>query len=130
MRHHLGLETELEATTGWLDTHPATRDRLASVAREAEPGMFTLDAPASALFGDLEGLRRAATLAEYRDMIGSSIDGAAILPVTALLDEAEGDREEVERLARFNHGCSRAACRVRLIASEIAASDEPDADTC
>jgi Zn-dependent protease with chaperone function len=114
----------LETTTGWFDTHPALRDRLASVAREAESGAITLNAPASALFSDLEGLCKAATLAEYRDMLGFSINRAVVVPVTELLDEVEGDHRASERLARFTQGCPLVACHVTLSPPVASTSSE------
>jgi Zn-dependent protease with chaperone function len=115
----------LGATTGRFDTHPALRDRLASVAREAEPGAITLDAPASALFSDLEGLCRAATLVEYHDMFGFAMKSAAVVPVAELLYEVEGDCVASERLARFTQGCPLASCRVTFGPPAGAASEEP-----
>jgi Zn-dependent protease with chaperone function len=118
-------QKELETTTGRLDTHPALRDRLASVARDAEPGTITLDAPASALFSDLAELCRAATRAEYHDMLGFMMKSALVVPVAELLYEVEGDRGAAERIARFTQGCPLAACRVTLGPPEAAAPDVP-----
>jgi len=113
----------MQVTTGRFDTHPALRDRLASVAREAEPGVFTLDAPAAAPFSDLDGLCRAATLAAYNDELDFGIKSARFFPVAELLYELEGDPEASERLARYAHGCPLAACRVNVSPSDIAAAD-------
>jgi Zn-dependent protease with chaperone function len=83
------IRQSLEAEkTGWFDTHPAHGDRLASVARDAVPGVMTLDAPASVLFNDLEGLCQRATLAEYRDAIGDAVQSSALLPVAELLNRS------------------------------------------
>jgi Zn-dependent protease with chaperone function len=117
-------EQALQATTGRFDTHPSLRDRLASVAREAEAGAFAPDAPATALFGDLDGLCRAATLAEYQATLSFAFQSARILPVAELLYEVEGDRASSKRLARFTQGCPLAACHLDVSPSDIAAPDE------
>ncbi len=113
----------MRATTGRCDTHPALRDRLASVAREPEPGVFTLDAPATTPFNDLNGLCRAATIAAYNDALDFAIKSARFFPVAELMYELEGDPKASERLARFAHGCPLSACRVNVSPSDIAASD-------
>jgi len=113
----------MQVTTGRFDTHPALRDRLASVAREAEPGVFTLDASATAPFSDIDGLCRAATLAAYNDALDFAIKRARFFPVAELMYEVEGDPEASERLARFAQGCPLAVCRVNLSPSDIAVSD-------
>jgi Zn-dependent protease with chaperone function len=116
-------KTAMEATTGRFDTHPALRDRLASVAREAEPGAITLDAPASALFRDIEGLCKAATLAQYHDLLGFSIKNAVLIPVAELLNEYASDRGASERLARFTQGCPVAVCGLKLCPPDPATPD-------
>jgi Zn-dependent protease with chaperone function len=122
---HEIVVSAMQATTGRFDTHPALRDRIASATREAEPGAFQIEAPASVLFSDLDGLCRAATLAIYKDGIGLALSRALIVPVADLLSELEGDHSASERLARFGQGCPIAACRVLVGPSEIATPDGP-----
>jgi Zn-dependent protease with chaperone function len=117
------VERAMQAPTGRLDTHPALRDRLASVAKEAEPGAFRVDAPASILFSDLEGLCRAATLVTYRTAIGPAFSRALIVPVADLLLEVEGDPAAYGRMARFAQGCPITACRMAVGPSDIIAPD-------
>lgn len=95
----------MEAVTGRLDTHPAPRDRLASVAREAEPGSITLDAPASCLFSNLDQLCKRATHTQYEDMLGSAMRNAVIVPVAELMHAQQDDPGAITRLGRFTQGC-------------------------
>jgi Zn-dependent protease with chaperone function len=117
------VDRAMQAPTGRFDTHPALRDRLASVAKEAEPGAFRVDAPASVLFADLDGLCRAATLVTYRAAIGSAFTRALIVPVADLLLEVEGDPAASGRMARFAQGCPITACRVAVGPADIIATD-------
>jgi Zn-dependent protease with chaperone function len=118
------LEQALAQKTGWFDTHPALRDRLASAAHAAEPGAITLEAPASVLFSDLEALSRCATGAEYRQMLGPTFERAILVPVAELIKEVEGDPDVSALLMRFTHGCPQAAGHVALRPLDTAAADE------
>lgn len=75
----------LEVETGFFDTHPALTDRLASARREAAPGVFHLDGPATLLFKDFAGLSRAVTRDFYRGVIGAGVRRAAVVPAASLL---------------------------------------------
>src|SRR5260370_27488755 len=46
----------LQQKTGRFDSHPCMSDRIASSRRFGTPGIFQLDAPATALFADFDGL--------------------------------------------------------------------------
>jgi Zn-dependent protease with chaperone function len=117
------VEHEMKATTGRFDTHPALRDRFASVEKEAEPGAFRTEALAAVLFSDLAGLCRAATLATYKDAMSLAFGRALIVPVADLLYELEGDSADAERLARFGQGVPVAACRVVVSPTQVASPD-------
>src|SRR5262249_972913 len=57
------IEKELaKGETGFFDTHPAHGERLASARREAAPGVFHLEGPATQLFKDFPRTSRAVTL--------------------------------------------------------------------
>lgn len=53
--------------TGWLDTHPSDGDRLRQARAAKVPGIFQLELPASALFGDFDALARQITFLHYTD---------------------------------------------------------------
>lgn len=57
-------------TTGRFDTHPSDAARLRAARAMNEPGLFTLEGPASALFSNLEVLCKKATLHEYKHNLG------------------------------------------------------------
>jgi Zn-dependent protease with chaperone function len=80
-----------ERKTGWFDTHPADRDRIASAARENTPGLFTVEMPARVLFSDFGALSREASQALYREMLGSHFDQAAFVPTDHLHSAQAGE---------------------------------------
>lgn len=73
-----------DTKTGLLDTHPADRDRVASVAKEQAEGVFHLDSPSTSLFCDFEALCKAATRSYYRQMLGSGTEMPKLVPVAAV----------------------------------------------
>jgi Zn-dependent protease with chaperone function len=62
------IRRETERTdSDWFDSHPPTGERLRRAAAAAEPGIFRLDLPASALFSDFDLACRRATIAYYEE---------------------------------------------------------------
>jgi Zn-dependent protease with chaperone function len=100
-----GIEGSVdEGKTGWFDTHPCDRERIERTARLRSPGLFRLDAPATALFRDFGALAREASLQHYRDIAGDGVREDHLVPNEALL-EAVGDREEAQEVfARLTQG--------------------------
>lgn len=47
------IEKELQRPTGWLDSHPGTRARIAAVRKRPQPGVFHLKIPAYRLYPEL-----------------------------------------------------------------------------
>jgi Zn-dependent protease with chaperone function len=117
----------LNQQTGWLDTHPALRDRLARAARAAEPGSIAVNAPAAVLFRDLDALCRAVTVAHYGLLVEDSIASASLIAVAELLKELEGDPETSRLLARYTQGCPLAAGHVALGPPSLAAASADEA---
>ena len=73
-----------DTTTGLFDTHPADRDRIASINKEAAAGIFHHDPSATALFRDFEELSKAVTRSYYRQMLGPGTDLPKLVPVAAV----------------------------------------------
>jgi len=57
-----------EEKTGWFDTHPCDKDRIASAQRENAPGIFLAKGPASALLQNFDGLAKNVTWDLYTDL--------------------------------------------------------------
>jgi hypothetical protein len=90
MRHDAGLalasRTQLEdtaglGTTGVFDTHPSNGDRIRRARRAAQPGVFQLDAPATALFSNFEVVSKQVTQLHYADDLGIPLAIARLVPV-------------------------------------------------
>jgi Zn-dependent protease with chaperone function len=90
-----------ERKTGWFDTHPADRDRIASAARENQSGLFTAEMPARVLFADFGALSREASQALYREMLGAHFGEASFVPTDHLHSAQAGEAEWNKALRRM-----------------------------
>ncbi len=70
-----------ESKTGWLDSHPCSRDRATAAERLASPGIFHLDKPSAALFADFRAQTEAATWGLYCAVFGPGVPRSALLPL-------------------------------------------------
>lgn len=77
---HLG-----ESKATWYDTHPSTPDRIRRAAKAQEPGVYRLDAPASALFRDFHSACKRASYGHYKGILGGSLNTATMVPTHGLL---------------------------------------------
>lgn len=80
------LKTQLEDTagigkTGIFDTHPSDGDRIRQARRAGEPGVFDLEAPATALFSNFEILAKQVTQLHYDEDLGIPLVMATLSPV-------------------------------------------------
>ncbi len=62
----------VKTKTGFFDTHPCDQDRIENTRREQTRGIFQLEAPATALFQNLEAVSRQASQAHYKLMLGEA----------------------------------------------------------
>jgi tetratricopeptide (TPR) repeat protein len=98
------LAGEARRKTGWFDSHPASKDRLANALREAAPGVFHLEIPAATLFSDFEGLCRNVTWDFYRGVFGPQFQPSDMHPVADLLSRQGRQVAAVKALARYFQG--------------------------
>jgi Zn-dependent protease with chaperone function len=80
--------TQLENTmglapSGLLDTHPSTGDRIRQARKAQAPGIFQLDAPATALFGNFTVLSGQVSRLHYEDDLGIPLSLATLKAVDA-----------------------------------------------
>jgi len=75
--------------TGWFDSHPCDRDRIAAAARLAQGGVFDSEAPASAVFCDFDGLCRAATAHHYAQVLELPMNEVNLVRTAASVAEAK-----------------------------------------
>ncbi|MHC4179555.1 MAG: M48 family metallopeptidase, partial [Planctomycetota bacterium] len=93
-----------EATTGLFDTHPATKDRIASAERECAPGVFRMECPATVLFSDFDSLSRNVTWDFYRAIFGPGFKATDMHPLDDLLARQSTELEAGKALERYFQG--------------------------
>jgi Zn-dependent protease with chaperone function len=93
-----------ESRTGWLDTHPCDRDRIANAAKENAPGVFRLDSPARLLFRNFDDVARKVTWDFYRGILGPKLKPSDLHPVEDLIGRQEKDQDAFKALNRFFQG--------------------------
>lgn len=93
-------QDRLERKAQWWDTHPPDRRRIERAEREEAPGVFTLERPATDLFRDFRALSREASLAFYRNALGSEVTQSNLVSTERLLSEEASTREELRSAAR------------------------------
>ncbi len=82
-------------------THPTIRQRIAHALREKGVGVFSSDLPATALFCDLAGLEQRASLAFYREQVGTQVEAASLIPIDDLKERQAQRAAERGALDRF-----------------------------
>jgi hypothetical protein len=110
-----GIDEQItKATTGWFDTHPASRDRIRNAHAEQAEGVFRLDRPASDLFRDFDAQSRAATWELYRDALGEHVDRASLRPVAQVDGAHAKEQEQTTALVRYSQKLWRPTRRIGL----------------
>lgn len=94
-----------ESQTGWFDSHPADRERIASARREQAPGIFRLTRPASELFAGFGILCRLVTQDMYEHELGDDFNPSEMHPSADLLARRDRQRMELESLERITLNC-------------------------
>jgi len=82
------IESAMEqAKTGYFDTHPSDKDRIANVQREETPGVFQADGLARMLFCHFDAIARNVTWDLHCRLAGPRIKPSDVKPVEKLLDQ-------------------------------------------
>jgi len=90
------------AGTGWFDTHPADKDRIARARREEPgPGIFHLDGPATNVFRDFDALAKSTSFAMYKSLVGPGITRDQLYEVSELVATQTAAQEGDAAAARF-----------------------------
>ncbi|MBK7403223.1 MAG: hypothetical protein IPJ41_00980 [Phycisphaerales bacterium] len=108
-------------------THPRTSDRIRAAERLAEPGIFTIDAPATVLFRDFRAACIRATYDEFKEHLGEQIMQATFVPTETVIAEGEHAAQAHEALRRFVRGLLDFQHPVRIGPSHLAPPDQPNA---
>ena len=76
--------------TGFFDTHPSDGDRIRRARRAGEPGVFSLDLPATILFSNFEVISKQITHIHYIDELEIPVDPSALRAVENVPMTAQG----------------------------------------
>lgn len=95
----------LELKTEFLDTHPATSERIERARRQNALGTFQLSPPAHVLFNNFEALCQKATLAYYRQALGDDkVSQRNLVANTHIAAEQNETEEALKALRRYFQG--------------------------
>ncbi|MBX3420694.1 MAG: trypsin-like peptidase domain-containing protein [Pirellulaceae bacterium] len=89
--------------TGWLDTHPSDRDRIAFATKQACLSRIRSELPASALFQDIDSCSRAATRDFYQIQFGEQFQDQMLTSVDHLTD-AQTQAQQIGQAYHFVFG--------------------------
>jgi Peptidase family M48 len=81
-----------ESKTGWFDSHPCDKDRIAAAEKLACTGIFRSDRPAGDLFNDFAAQSAAATWDLYLGIFGPKVPRTALQPLQQFLTESKAGR--------------------------------------
>ncbi|MFK7779201.1 MAG: M48 family metallopeptidase [Gimesia sp.] len=93
-----------QETTGWLDTHPATLERIASAEKEDAEGIFRLKAPATILLSDFSREAKFVTRDFYLSVFGKAIPKEELHSVDELLIRQGEDEKSYQAVQRYYQG--------------------------
>jgi len=74
-----------EGKTGWFDSHPADRDRIAAAHRQQAPGIFQMERPAAVLLRDHAKLAENSTYKFYKRFMGKTAVKQQLTPTRLFL---------------------------------------------
>jgi hypothetical protein len=121
------VEEYLEkSSTGWFDTHPCHRDRVANAHQENAVGIFRLDQPATLLFRDFAETARGTTLDFYLEIFGDDFRRETIHPVEDLLARQGREIESYKALERYFQKTFSPWRPVRLARWNLVTGAEPE----
>jgi len=80
--------------TGWLETHPCDKDRIARAAEE-EPGegIFHVDGQATDVFSNFDAMAKVVSFEFYRSMLGPEMTKEQLYTVAELVETQVGNQE-------------------------------------
>lgn len=85
----------------FFETHPTNDKRIQAAATLADPGVFALDLPASALFEDFALVGRQVTFNYYQAALGDYVHQAELIPTTLIANQRQSFRADVDATRQF-----------------------------
>jgi hypothetical protein len=103
-----------EISTGWFDSHPADKDRIAAAAREQSSGVFHSDLPAHVLFSSFDATSKGVTWDYYCSIFGKMVDPKSLHSTEALLARSDAEQSAAKARDRFFAGAFTVLRPLRL----------------
>lgn len=99
-------KAEDEEKTGWFDSHPSNRDRVAASEAMDTSGVIALSPevssmPASVLFQNFRAVSKGATARLYRRILGEQFDKSTLRPSDVLIKRREAEYEASKSVERY-----------------------------
>ena len=113
------------STTGWFDTHPSDKERIASARLEDADGIFRLKGPASLLFNNFAKHSKYVTFDYYREVFGDELKREDLHPIDELLERQGEEQETFKTLHRYYQAQYSPLRPLSLPRWIIAAPDSP-----
>ena len=113
--------------TGWFDTHPCDAERIRSSEREAAPGLFRLEDPATELFADFCTRSRDTTIAFYREELGLPVKSENLISSSDLISARDRQEAAHRSAQRYFQGIVHAAVPVFFTSPPPAPTDRDGA---
>jgi Zn-dependent protease with chaperone function len=88
----------------WFHTHPTDLQRIERIRRENAAGIFTIDAPTSAIFSDPKELSRLVTIQFYQKFVGKFLKPEHLYLTEDISAKHEARREQHGSLQRYFQG--------------------------
>ncbi|MGD9636534.1 MAG: M48 family metallopeptidase [Pirellulales bacterium] len=92
-----------KSRTGWFDTHPSDRERIAAAEKLARQGIFHLDRPAHQLMHDFPLQSKATTWDLYLVLFGPKVPRSALVPVAEFARAAKSRWRDPDEAKRPEH---------------------------
>jgi hypothetical protein len=118
-------KTIRESSTGWFDTHPCDKERIANARRENARGIFRVVQPAAILFRDFAKSSKKATRQYYRHLFGEGLKRQVVQPTEQLLKRQGEEVESFKALGRYFQAGFQAWRNLPLSAWQLAAPSDP-----
>lgn len=98
-------EQRIRSSTKLFDSHPSDAARIAAVGRLRAPyapdGVVRVEAPAAALFHEVDGLCKVVTVAEYRERLGGRLDHMQLQPTEIVVKRGAVDDKLAATMERY-----------------------------
>lgn len=113
--------------TRWYHSHPSTNDRIARVERDAEPGIFQLELPASQLFVSYGDICKGVTQDVYRHYFGREAQGSQLVATQKAVAQQDEQQKDLQAIGRYFATEWRWWRPLRWSTSHVAAPTDPRA---